>query len=248
MKQPKPRSNQGKEKNAKFEKQYLKGGGFCGACGEAVEPILGEDNKLLGKCHCTSQPLTNKKMERKEWERDEYRICSKCGFAVGSKEHQAAHQEDQPLTNQGKCKITSGYHDHVEGGNCGLSCHEAGLKLQAPQPLKKQWETQFDEIMPECNLPPYGVARNKLKKFIQSLLDQQREELDKRHIIEVAMIKSSQAQRETVIKAELIEKIEGMKRCTAGLDFLPKGMQIDMTSYNQALDNVIASLKTKEDK
>lgn len=38
-----------------FTKQYLHYGGFCGECGEALEPVLNEDYEKFGLCEC---PMT----------------------------------------------------------------------------------------------------------------------------------------------------------------------------------------------
>lgn len=35
-----------------FEKQYLRYGGFCPDCGNAVEPVLNNDYIKLGECNC----------------------------------------------------------------------------------------------------------------------------------------------------------------------------------------------------
>lgn len=33
-----------------FTKQYLRYGGFCGECGEALEPVMKEDYEKFGLC------------------------------------------------------------------------------------------------------------------------------------------------------------------------------------------------------
>lgn len=38
------------ERDKYFSRQYLVYGGFCGTCGEAVEPILNHDVATFGKC------------------------------------------------------------------------------------------------------------------------------------------------------------------------------------------------------
>ena len=77
-----------------------------------------------------------------------------------------------------------------------------------------------------------------MEDFLKQKLEQQKEELEKRHNVEMAVMMSSADQKEVMVRAEIKKKCEGMKNQLFKNVNTPR-----REGYNQALQDVIDNLK-----